>query len=71
MEITRIYDLLEKYESEFKPKNDVLAGKENGKWIKYDLKTYRQMADSISLGLLELGIKKGDKIASISGLTSW
>lgn len=66
MEVTRIFDLLSKYEKEFKPKDDVLAGKENGKWVKYDLKTYRQMANNISLGLLELGIKKGDKVATIS-----
>lgn len=66
MEVTRIFDLLSRYEKEFKPKNDVLAGKENGDWIRYDLKTYRQMADDISLGLLELGIRKGDKVATIS-----
>ena len=66
MEVTRIFDLLSRYEDEFKPKDDVLAGKENGEWVKYDLRTYRQMADNISLGLMELGVKKGDKIATIS-----
>lgn len=66
MEVTRIFDLLSRYENNFKPKNDVLAGKENGEWIKYDLKTYREKANHISLGLLELGIKKGDKVATIS-----
>lgn len=66
MEVIRIFDLLSRYEDKFKPKNDVLAGKENGEWIKYDLKTYREKANHISLGLLELGIKKGDKVATIS-----
>jgi len=66
MEVTRIFDLLSRYEEAFKPKDDVLAGKENGEWVKYDIKTYRKLADSISTGLLELGIKKGDKIATIS-----
>jgi long-chain acyl-CoA synthetase len=66
MEVTRIFDLLSRYEEEFKPKDDVLAGKENGEWVKHDLKTYRQIADNISLGLIELGIGKGDKIATIS-----
>ena len=66
MEVTRIFDILSKYEHEFKPKEDVLSGKENGEWVKYDLKTYLEKADHISLGLLELGIKKGDKIATIS-----
>jgi len=66
MEVTRIFDLLSRYEEAFKPKDDVLAGKENGEWVKHDLKTYRRIADSISLGLIELGIGKGDKIATIS-----
>lgn len=66
MEVTRIFDILSKYEQDVKPKEDVLSGKENGEWVKYDLKTYREKADHISLGLLELGISKGDKIATIS-----
>jgi long-chain acyl-CoA synthetase len=66
MEVLRIFDLLEQYENKYKPKEDVLAGKENGEWVKYDLKTYRQMADDISYGLMQLGVKKGDKIATIS-----
>ena len=66
MKVTRIFDLLDHYEESFQPKEDVLAGKENGEWVKYDLKTYREMADNISLGLLDLGVKSGDKIATIS-----
>lgn len=66
MEVTRIFDLLSHYESEFQPKEDVLVGKENGKWVKHDLKKYRQTANEISYALLKLGIKKGDKIATIS-----
>ncbi len=66
MEIKRLFDLLPYYEEKFLPKEDVLAGKENGKWKKYDIKTIRRMADDISYGLLKLGIKKGDKIATIS-----
>jgi len=66
MEIKRIFDILPHYEASFKPKEDVLSGKENGKWVKYDIKTIRELADNISLGLLKLGVKKGDKIATIS-----
>jgi long-chain acyl-CoA synthetase len=66
MDVTRIFDLLDHYEESFRPKDDVLAGKENGEWVKHDLKTYREMADNISQGLLELGVKPGDKIATIS-----
>jgi len=66
MEVTRIFDLLSRYEDKFQVKDDVLAGKENGEWVHYDLRTYREMADNISLGLLKLGVKKGDNIATIS-----
>ena len=58
MEVTRIFDLLSRYENNYQVKDDVLAGKENGKWTRYDLNTYRQMADNISAGLLKLGVKK-------------
>jgi long-chain acyl-CoA synthetase len=66
MEVTRIFDLLPNYEARYQPKDDVLAGKENGEWVKHDLKTYREAADNISMALLKLGIGKGDKVATIS-----
>ncbi|MBU1370656.1 MAG: long-chain fatty acid--CoA ligase [Bacteroidetes bacterium] len=64
--ITRIFDLLPFYEKQFKFKDDVLASKENGQWVKYDIKKFREIVDDISYALLQLGIKKGDNIATIS-----
>ncbi len=66
MAVTRIFDLLDRYENSFKPKADVLAGKENGSWVVHDLVKYRETTDNISFALMSLGIKKGDKIATIS-----
>jgi len=66
MEVTRIFDLLPYYESTFKPKDDVLASKENGEWVKYDIKQYREIVNNISQGFLMLGIQPGDRIAQIS-----
>ncbi|MCK5775909.1 MAG: long-chain fatty acid--CoA ligase [Bacteroidales bacterium] len=66
MEVTRIFDLLTRYENNFKPKDDVLAGKENGQWVKHDLKKYTETANNVSYALMSLGIKKGDKVATIS-----
>lgn len=66
MEINRIFDLLPYYEDKFEPKDDVLSGKINGEWVKYDIKTIRETVDNISYGLMKLGVKKGDKIANIS-----
>jgi len=66
MEVVRIFDLLPYYEQKYKPKDDVIASKENGQWVKYSIKQYREMADNISYGFLALGVKPGDKIAQIS-----
>ncbi|MCD4736508.1 MAG: AMP-binding protein, partial [Bacteroidales bacterium] len=66
MDVTRIFDLLPYYKNKFKPKEDVLAGKEDGKWKKYGIDEYVDAADNISYALLHLGIQKGDKIATIT-----
>ena len=66
MEVVRIFDLLPYYEQKYKPKDDVIASKENGQWVKYSIRQYREMADNISYGFLALGVQPGDKIAQIS-----
>jgi len=65
MEPTRIFDLLDRNLSLF-PNADALAAKSDGKWIKYSVQEYNNYARWFALGLLELGFKKGDKIASIT-----
>ncbi|MFH1121417.1 MAG: long-chain fatty acid--CoA ligase [Bacteroidota bacterium] len=66
MTITRIFDLLPHYAASFKPKDDALACKEDGVWKKYSINYYTQMADNITCGLIALGVRKGDKIATIT-----
>ncbi len=66
MEIKRLFDILPHCKSSYKPKPDVLAGKENGEWVKYGIDYYIETANNISYGLLKLGVKNGDKIATIS-----
>ena len=44
----------------------VVAGKENGKWRKYNAKEFRETTTNIAYGLLELGIDKGDIVSVIS-----
>ncbi|KAF0197066.1 MAG: AMP-forming long-chain acyl-CoA synthetase [Bacteroidetes bacterium] len=63
--VTRLFDLLPRYEQKFRPKDDVVAGKENGEWVKYSIGKYREAADAISYALLGNGITKGDKVATI------
>ncbi len=66
MDKIRIFDIIENAIKCFPEKNDILAGKVNGEWIKYDAHQYKEYADWVSIGLMQLGIKKGDKIATIS-----
>ena len=65
-EVTRIFDLLPHHVRNYKPKDDVLAGKENGQWIKYSIDEYIESANLISYGLIALGVGKGDKVATIA-----
>ncbi len=66
MEITRSFDLLDQIGQKYADKEDMLAGIENGEWKKYSSKEYVDNAHKIAYGLLALGLKKGDKIATIS-----
>lgn len=71
MEVTRLFDLLPHYAMHF-PREDALNGKSNGSWRHYSTKQYINTVNNISYGLMQLGIKKGDKIASISsGRPEW
>jgi len=65
MEVTRIFDLLERYK-ELYHKDDVLACKENGKWIKYSYQDYIDNSTFFAYGLLSMGFKRGDKIATVT-----
>ena len=65
MEITRIFDLLNNYESKFK-KDDAFVAKQKGKWVKYSSRQYIDFSYLLSYGLLALGLKKGDKIVTIT-----
>lgn len=66
MEIKRIFDLLPYYKSNFEPKEDVLAGKEDGIWVKYSIDQYIEIVGHISYGLIKLGVQPGDRVATIS-----
>lgn len=66
MEATRIFDLLDRYLEEYSDKEVALAAKENGAWVKYTSKNYVHYANMLSYGLMAMGFKGGDKIATVS-----
>ena len=65
MESIKIFNLAERYHKLF-PKNDMLAVKQNGKMRKYSTSEYIETTNNIGFGLLNLGIRKNDKICIIS-----
>jgi long-chain acyl-CoA synthetase len=65
METTRTFDLLDRYKANFM-KDDAFAVKQNKQWIKYSTQEYIDNSYHFSYGLMEMGYKKGDKIASVS-----
>lgn len=66
MEVKRTFDLLDRYTELYPEKSDALAGKSNGSWIKYSTQDYINNANWISYGLLSMGLKKGDMVATVS-----
>jgi len=62
---TRTFDLLERFIKLF-PGRDVLAEKVDGKWKTYTSEEYHEIARQFACGLLELGLRKGDKLAIIT-----
>ena len=66
MEVTRTFDIiklnLEKY-----PRNDMYGGKRDKEWKTYSTEEVNDNVNWFSYGLLSMGYKKGDKVATISG----
>ncbi len=65
MEVTRLFDII-KYSANKHPKEDALCGKESGFWLKYSNQQYIETVDNLCYGFMQLGIQKGDKIATIT-----
>lgn len=66
MEVTRVFDLLERLRAEY-PKDDILSRKVNGKWIKHSVDDYIRRSHTLSHAFLALGLKPLDKIITICG----
>jgi long-chain acyl-CoA synthetase len=66
MEVKRTFDIiqwnLEKY-----PRPVMYGGKKENEWITYSTDEVRDYTDLVSYGLLSMGYRPGDKVATISG----
>jgi long-chain acyl-CoA synthetase len=65
MSITRVFDILELYKTQF-IKDDVLCGKENNQWKKYSSSDVINYSNYVGHGLLAMGMTHKDKVAIIS-----
>lgn len=63
--ITRVFDLLQ-YNLENFPKEEFISGKVKGEWKKYSTQHFCETVDTLSRGLLGIGVKKGSKVAVMS-----
>ena len=66
MELARTFDLMENYKGVYGYKQDAIVAKEQGFWVKYTAEDYVSSVNYISYGLIASGLKKGDRIATIS-----
>ncbi len=65
MEVKRTFDIiqwnLEKY-----PRKDMYGGKKDNQWITYSTEEVRDYVNLVSYGLLSMGYRRGEKVATIS-----
>lgn len=66
MKIERLFDILPYYLENFPFKKDALAFKDNEEWKTFSIQEYIDRVTFLSYGLMELGVKKGDRIVTIT-----
>jgi long-chain acyl-CoA synthetase len=65
MNVTRTFDLLDRYKENYH-KDDALCFRQNKVWKKYSSQEYIDFSCNFCYGLYELGLRKGDKIITVS-----
>jgi long-chain acyl-CoA synthetase len=65
-EVTRTFDIIQ-WTHEKYPRKDMYCGKQENEWIKYSSEDAVNNINWVSYGLMSMGFKKGDKIATITG----
>ncbi|MFY9154418.1 MAG: long-chain fatty acid--CoA ligase [Prolixibacteraceae bacterium] len=64
-EVTRTFDILDRILDGF-PRKDALGGKDGGDWYVYSTAEYVEKSQHFAMGLMALGLKKGDKVATVT-----
>lgn len=66
MEVKRLFDLVKRCMEKYPAKTDMFAAKENNEWQTYSTSVFSEQVHAVSYGLMAMGIKSGDKIATLS-----
>ena len=64
-EVKRTFDILDRILSDF-PRKDALGGKNGNDWYTYSTAEYVAKSHEFAIGLMALGLKKGDKVATVT-----
>lgn len=65
MTVRRTFDLLDRYRVH-NVREDAFVVKEKDEWVKYSSEHYIRNSHLVAYGLLALGIRKGDKVATVT-----
>jgi len=65
IEVKRTFDLLQRILLEL-PRADALGGKNSQEWYVYSTIQYVEKSNQLAMGLMALGLKKGDKVATVT-----
>ena len=66
MTIKRTFDILEHCLKNY-PRADAVCGKYDNEWVPFSTVQFARQTELLALGLLALGLKKGDRVATVSG----
>jgi len=66
MQVKRTFDILEHCLENYS-RADAVAGKYDNKWVPFSTSQFARNSELLAMGLMALGIKKGDRVATVSG----
>src|SRR5665648_1194688 len=66
MTVKRTFDILEHCLENY-PRADAFAGKYDNRWVPFSTEQFARQSEVLALGLMALGMKKGDRVATVSG----
>ncbi len=66
MPVKRTFDILE-HCLESHPRVDAVCGKYDNQWVSFSTEQFVRHSEWLAMGLMALGLKKGDRVATVSG----